>query len=62
MATQTSKAKSIDALPKKPSVARAEIVDKATRGRFETELDSALKRKPASEQKLGGALRAVARQ
>jgi hypothetical protein len=61
MATQTSKAKRIDAPPKKPSVARAEIVDKATRGRFETELDAALKRKPASEVKLGGALRAVAR-
>src|SRR5262245_35119075 len=61
MATQTSKAKRIDALPKKPSVARAEIVDKATRGRFESELDAALKRKPASEVKLGGALRAVGR-
>ncbi|MBX3202750.1 MAG: hypothetical protein KF894_31785 [Labilithrix sp.] len=61
MATQTSKAKRIDAPPKKPSVARAEIVDKATRGRFEAELDAALKRKPTSEVKLGGALRAVAR-
>jgi hypothetical protein len=61
MATQTSKAKRIEALPKKPSVARAEIVDKATRGRFEAELDAALKRKPASEVKLGGALRAVGR-
>ena len=61
MATQTSKAKRIDVLPKKPSVARAEIVDKATRGRFEAELDAALKRKPTSEVKLGGALRAVGR-
>jgi len=61
MATQTSKAKRIDAPPKKPSVARAEIVDKATRARFEAELDAALKRKPTSETKLGGALRAVAR-
>jgi hypothetical protein len=61
MATQTSKAKRIDALPRKPSVARAEIVDKATRGRFEAELDAALKRKPTSELKLGGALRAVGR-
>lgn len=59
--TQTSKAKRIDAAPKKPSVARAEIVDKATRGRFEAELDAALKRKPTSETKLGGALRAVGR-
>ena len=59
MATQTSKAKRIEPLPRKPSVARAEIVDKATRGRFEAELDAALKRNPTSEVKLGGALRAV---
>jgi hypothetical protein len=44
----------------KPSVARAEVVDKATRARFESELDGALKRKPANEVKLAGALRAVA--
>lgn len=61
MATQTSKAKRIDALPKKPTVARAEIVDKATRVRLETELDAALRRKPASEVKLAGALRALGR-
>jgi hypothetical protein len=61
MATQTTKAKRIEVAPKKPSVARAEIVDKATRTRFETELDAALKRKPTSEVKLGGALRAVGR-
>jgi len=45
---------------RKPSVARAEIVDKATRARFESELDAALKRKPTNEVKLAGALRAVA--
>lgn len=61
MATQTTKAKRIEAPPKKPSVARAEIVDKATRARFEQELDAALKRKPTSETKLGGVLRAVGR-
>lgn len=61
MPTTTSKAKRIEATPKRPSVARAEIVDKATRGRFESELDAALKRKPTSEIKLGGALRAVGR-
>lgn len=61
MATQTSKAKRIEAVTKRPSVARAEIVDKATRARLETELDAALKRKPASEAKLGGALRAIGR-
>ncbi len=60
MATQTSKAKRLEALPRKPSVARAEIVDKSTRARFETELDGALKRRPANEVKLAGALRAVA--
>lgn len=63
MATTTSKAKRIEAglsrVAAKPSVARTEIVDKATRTRFEEELDGALKRKPASEVKLGGALRAV---
>jgi hypothetical protein len=61
MATQTTKVKRIESAPKKPSVARAEIVDKATRVRFEAELDAALKRKPTSEVKLGGALRAVGR-
>ena len=45
---------------RKPSVARAEIVDKATRVRFESELDAALKRRPSNEVKLAGALRAVA--
>jgi len=60
MAIQTGKAKRVEALPKKPSVARAEIVDKATRARFEDELDGALKRKPTNEAKLAGALRAVA--
>jgi len=43
-----------------PSIARAEIIDKATRARFEAELDAVLKRRPASEAKFAGALRAVA--
>ena len=59
MTNQTSKAKRVEAA-KKPSIARAEIVDKATRVRFEQELERALERKPASEVKLGGALRAIA--
>jgi hypothetical protein len=59
MVTQ-AKIRKLEAPPKKPSVARAEIVDKATRTRFEEELDAALKRKPTSEVKLAGALRAVA--
>jgi hypothetical protein len=45
----------------RPALARAELLDKATRGRFETELETALKRKSGHEGKLGGALRAVAR-
>lgn len=60
MTNHAGKAKRVDVLPKKPSVARAEIVDKGTRTRLETELDAALKRKPTNEAKLGGALRAVA--
>lgn len=63
MATQqagTSKANRLETLPKRPTVARAEIIDKATRARFESELDAALKRRPANEVKLAGALRAVA--
>ncbi len=68
MATQNLKAKRVQPLAqapvsgtaRKPSVARAEVVDKATRARFESELDAALKRRPASEVKLAGALRAVA--
>lgn len=43
-----------------PSIARAEIVDKATRARFEAELDAVLKRRPTSEAKFAGALRAIA--
>src|SRR5689334_16057341 len=68
MATQNLKAKRAQAFAqapasgtaRKPSVARAEIVDKTTRARFESELDAALKRRPTSEVKLAGALRAVA--
>lgn len=61
MATLTSKAKRVETVAaKKPSVARTEIVDKTTRARFESELDATLKRKPVSEVKLAGALRAVA--
>lgn len=66
MATQNLKAKRSESLAQgpasttKPSVARAEVVDKTTRARFESELDAALKRKPTNEVKLAGALRAVA--
>ena len=44
----------------RPALARAEIVDKATRARFEAELDGALKRRPLNEARLMGALRAIA--
>lgn len=59
MVTQASKAKRVDAA-KQPTIARAEVVDKTTRVRLEQELDAALKRKPTSEVKLAGALRAIA--
>jgi hypothetical protein len=56
--------KASEALParwaERPALARAEIIDKVTRGRFEDELLSALKRKSAHEGKLSGALRSVA--
>ncbi len=44
----------------RPALARAEILDKVTRGRFEDELEAALRRKSGHEAKLSGALRAVA--
>jgi hypothetical protein len=44
----------------RPTLARAEVIDKVTRGRFEDELEAALKRKSVHEGKLSGALRAVA--
>src|ERR1700691_1798580 len=44
----------------RPELARAELLDKALRARFEAELDAVMKRKPASEARLAGALRAVA--
>jgi len=44
----------------RPPLARAELLDKGARTRFEEEIDAALKRRPVSEAKLAGALRAVA--
>ena len=55
-----AKAKERPAAPLKPSLARAELLDKAARVRFEEEIDGALRRKPTSEAKLAGAVRAVA--
>ena len=49
-----------EAVEPRPALARAEIIDKATRGRLEAELDAALKRRPPNEAKLAGALRALA--
>ncbi len=73
MATQAGKAKQtrrgdVESAPKAKVVSRpkqagaGEVVDKVTRGRFEQELDGAIKRKPtpSTEAKLAGALRAVA--
>jgi hypothetical protein len=45
---------------KKPALARAEILDKGARARFESEIDAAIKRRPPHEGKLAGALRALA--
>lgn len=44
----------------RPQLARAEFLDKTARTRFEEEIDAALKRRPLSEARLAGALRAVA--
>jgi hypothetical protein len=44
----------------RPALARAELLDKPARVRFEEEIDAALKRRPTSEAKLAGAVRAVA--
>jgi hypothetical protein len=45
---------------RKPELARAELLDKAARARFDAEIEGVLKRKPTSEARLSGALRAVA--
>jgi hypothetical protein len=44
----------------RPQLARAELLDKAIRVRFESEIDAALKRRPSAEGKLAGAARAMA--
>ncbi len=42
------------------ALARTDLVGKVARARFDEEIDAALKRRPANEAKLAGALRAVA--
>jgi hypothetical protein len=59
LAKATQRAESLSASVR-PPIARAEILDKATRTRLEDEVDAALKRRPANEAKLAGAVRAVA--
>src|SRR5580692_2741938 len=49
-----------DARAVRPPLARAELLDKPTRGRFEQEIEAALRRRSVVEGKLAGALRAVA--
>jgi len=44
----------------KPALARADLVGKVARERFDEEIDAALKRRPGNEAKLAGALRALA--
>jgi len=55
-----AKAKERDRSSQRPALARAELLDKPARVRFEEEIDGALKRRPTSEAKLAGAVRAVA--
>jgi hypothetical protein len=55
-----AKAKERERPTPRPSLARAELLDKPARARFEEEIDCALKRRPTSEAKLAGAVRAVA--
>jgi hypothetical protein len=55
-----AKAKERAAPPSRPQLARAELLDKPARIRFEEEIDAALKRRPNGEAKLAGAVRAVA--
>ncbi len=45
---------------RKPELARAELLDKGARARFDEELEAVLRRKPLSEARLAGALRALA--
>lgn len=55
-----AKARKRDTSSVRPPLARAELLEKPARARFEEEIDAALKRRPTSEGKLAGALRAVA--
>jgi hypothetical protein len=55
-----AKARKRDQAAPRPPLARADLLDKPARARFEEEIDSALKRRPSGEGKLAGALRAVA--
>jgi hypothetical protein len=48
-----------DAPTVRPPLARAELLDKPTRVRFEQEIEAALRRRSVAEGKLSGALRAV---
>jgi hypothetical protein len=44
-----------------PALARTEVLDRATRGRLEAELDAAIKRRPSNERRLAGVVRTLAR-
>jgi hypothetical protein len=44
----------------RPAIVRTELLDKSIRARLEAEIDGALKRRPANEAKLAGAVRALA--
>jgi hypothetical protein len=55
-----AKAKERPSIAPKPALARADLLDKGVRARFEEEIDGALKRRSTTENKLAGAVRAVA--
>jgi hypothetical protein len=57
---QLAKAKERPRPGARPALARADLLDKPTRARFEEEIDGALKRRSTTENKLAGAVRAVA--
>lgn len=44
----------------RPALARADILDKSTRARLDSELEAAIKRRPSNERRLAGVLRTLA--
>ena len=57
---KTAKAPQSGTRAREDALARADLLGKVARARFEEEIDAALKRRPTNEAKLAGALRALA--